>query len=114
MQPPMQELIGFLADTQAADQILEGKFQPPEGTDIYTQKMIKELKMPDSIRNQPTTNPSISTQEHIDSHGFELAPTLGKNQYQDNGTIKTKHFALESDNNSTQESTTTPSNSNNS
>ena len=67
MQPPLQELIRFLADTQAADQILEGKFQPPEGTDIYTQKMLKELKMPDSIRNQPTTSHTIPTQEHIDS-----------------------------------------------
>ena len=37
MQPPMQELIGFLAGTQAADQILEGKFQ----TDIYTQRCSK-------------------------------------------------------------------------
>ena len=47
-------------------------------------------------------------------HGFELAPTLGKNQYQDDGTIKTKHFALESDNNSTQESSTTPTSNNSS
>ena len=54
-----------------------------------------------------TTNPTTV-------HGFELAPTLGKNQYQDNGTIKTKHFALKSDNNSTQESTTTPTSNNSS
>ena len=35
MQPPLQELIGFLANNQAVDQILDGTFQPPEGTDIY-------------------------------------------------------------------------------
>ena len=60
----------------------------------------------DDQQTVTTTNPTTV-------HGFEISSTLGKNQYQDDGTIKTKHFALDTDNNSTQESTKTPNSNDN-
>ena len=51
--------------------------------------------------NQPATTTATTV------HGFELSAELGKNQYRDDGTIKTKHFVLETDNYSTQDTTAT-------
>ena len=67
MQPPMLDLLGFLANTNMADQILQGTFQPPENVDLYTKKMLQELPMPEKIRDLPTTSSTISTKEHIQS-----------------------------------------------
>ena len=41
--------------------------------------MILELKMPTSIRNQPNTNPTISTQEHIQSWRKQKEKTASDN-----------------------------------
>ena len=67
MQPPMSDLLGFLANTNTAEQILQGTFQPPENVDLYTKKMLQELRMPEKIRDLPTTSSTISTKEHIQS-----------------------------------------------
>ena len=51
MQPPLSDDLGFLADTTAADQILQGMYDIPATVDKYSRKMIHELKMPSTITN---------------------------------------------------------------
>ena len=67
MQSPYTELLGYLSNTQTADQILQGTFQIPDATDPYIQKMILELRMPNHIKHIPTTPATIPTHEHIQS-----------------------------------------------
>ena len=54
MQAPMSDLLGYLANTNTADQILQGTFQPPENVDSYTKEVLQELQMPKKIRDLPT------------------------------------------------------------
>ena len=67
MQLSLCEDLGFLAENDIANQILQGTYSVPASLDIYTKKMIGELQTPPSICTQPTTCPTISTQEHIKS-----------------------------------------------
>ena len=79
MQPPLCQDLGFLAETHSANQILQGTYQVPNNVDKYTKKMIAELKMPDAIRNQPTTINHITIQEHIQSWKKQKESTASDN-----------------------------------
>ena len=67
MQSPMVDILGHLADTPAAQQILDGSFIVPPEIDLYTRKMIRELRMPHSIQHSQPISSSISVDEHISS-----------------------------------------------
>jgi len=41
---PLRQLLGDLADTDAADDILQGTFVPPQGVDEYFVALLKLLK----------------------------------------------------------------------
>jgi hypothetical protein len=60
MQEPLLSLIGYLADTQAAEDILHGTFETPPDTDKYTRLLIDELRMPDNIRIKPMTQTDVT------------------------------------------------------
>ena len=61
MQPPMSDLLGYLANTSTADQINQGTFQPPESVDPYTKKMLKELQMPETTPVQTKNTTGTTT-----------------------------------------------------
>jgi hypothetical protein len=62
MQPLLQDL-GYLANTPQAQQILDGTYHPPPGTDPYMVKFLDKLRMPERVHAKlvPAT---VSTQEH--------------------------------------------------
>jgi Reverse transcriptase (RNA-dependent DNA polymerase) len=49
LQEPLAPLIGPVADTEAAQAILEGTFVPPEGTNPGAVKLIKQMKRPEGL-----------------------------------------------------------------
>ena len=51
--------------TEAAQEVLDGTWLPPEGTDIYTRLLLQEMKMPDVLRNATPMVSSISVDNHI-------------------------------------------------
>ena len=72
MEPTVSEL-GYLAETLEADQILQGCYDPPEGTDKYMIELLEELRMPQTIR------------EGIKEHGFistEISESENKQGWQ--------------------------------
>ena len=66
--PPMTEPLvtdlGYLADTEAAQRILDGTYDIPPGLDPYAALLIHELRMPASIRNSPFVTSRVETSEH--------------------------------------------------
>jgi hypothetical protein len=44
MMSPLLEELGYLADTEAAEEILAGTFEVPEGTCKYAKKLIADSK----------------------------------------------------------------------
>ena len=66
--PPMIEPLisdlGYLADTDAAERILAGTYDIPADLDPYAALLIRELRMPDSIRNHPSVTNRFSTEDH--------------------------------------------------
>jgi hypothetical protein len=65
MMSPLLEELGYLADTDAAEEILAGTFEVPEGTCKYAKKLIAELEMPESVRKGGLIDDFVSTQDHI-------------------------------------------------
>jgi hypothetical protein len=67
--PPMTEPLvtdlGYLADTEAAQRILDGTYDIPADLDPYAAKLIHELRMPASIRNSPLVSSRVETLDHI-------------------------------------------------
>jgi hypothetical protein len=64
MQPDFVHRVGYLAELQGADDILEGTYIPEEGTDPYAVQFISHLKMEASVRDSPPISKSISTESH--------------------------------------------------
>jgi hypothetical protein len=46
MQPPLLDSFGYLANTVAADQVLQGCYQVPDGTDYYVSLLLDQLYIP--------------------------------------------------------------------
>jgi hypothetical protein len=71
--PPMTELLvmdlGYLADTEAAQQILDGTYDIPADLDTYAAKLIHELRMPESIRKSPLVSSRVETLDHMKGWG---------------------------------------------
>jgi hypothetical protein len=70
--PPMQDLtisdIGYLADTQEAEEILKGSYEAPQGTDKYMKELLNDMHMPqviqDGIKNHGFISTKISPAEN--------------------------------------------------
>ena len=50
LQPPLQELLGYVGLTEFADSILDGTFQPPPGVSPYAIELFCQLKKPDNVQ----------------------------------------------------------------
>jgi endonuclease/exonuclease/phosphatase family metal-dependent hydrolase len=64
MQPPLLEDFGYLADTVAADQVLRGCYQAPDGTDYYASLLLDQLYTPWEVSQLAPISVEISTEEH--------------------------------------------------
>jgi hypothetical protein len=64
MTEPLVSELGYLADTDAAESILNGNYDIPEGLDPYAALLISELRMPTSIRNAALVAPCVTTEDH--------------------------------------------------
>jgi hypothetical protein len=64
MTDPQLDNIWYLAGTVEADLILAGTYQPPMDLDYYTKLFLKELHMPDNVRNNPMPHFEISPQSN--------------------------------------------------
>lgn len=53
MMEPLLSDLGYLGDTTEADEILQGTYQPPAGTDYYAKLFLRELRMPDNVKLHP-------------------------------------------------------------
>jgi hypothetical protein len=66
--PPMNGSLiadlGYLAETNAKDHILDGSYVPPTGTDQYMCEFLEELRMPNSIRDKGPISTSTTPEEH--------------------------------------------------
>ena len=68
MQEPLTSHFGYRAKTPARDQVTNGTFQPPPGTDPHAAELIVGLKAPAiSTGNKPKFTPrrGISTEDHV-------------------------------------------------
>lgn len=59
MQTTMTTLLGYMADTKTAEQILDGSFVPPDALDAHTRGMLALLQQPID-ENLPLINTTIT------------------------------------------------------
>jgi hypothetical protein len=66
--PPLQEPIiseiGFLAESEEVERILDGSYVPPPGTDPFMVKLLKELRMPEATRRAAKMPATISEEDN--------------------------------------------------
>ena len=67
MTEPLMSELGYLADTAASQQTLQGTWQPPPHTDEYAVKLLKQMQIPDSIAHLPPMSPKVKVSQHINS-----------------------------------------------
>ena len=53
MSDPLVEKLGFLGNNNACEQTLEGTYQPPTSTNIYSKAFLKVLSKSPAIINPP-------------------------------------------------------------
>jgi hypothetical protein len=61
---PLVTDLGYLADTEAAQLILDGTYDIPADLDTCDAKLIHELRMPESIWNSPLVSSRVETLDH--------------------------------------------------
>jgi hypothetical protein len=64
MTEPLVMDLGYLADTEAAQRILDGTYDIPADLDTDALKLIHKLRMPESIRKSPRTSSRAETLDH--------------------------------------------------
>ena len=64
MTEPLVNDFGYLTDTAAADQVLNGTYQPPDGTDYYARLLLDQLYIPWEVTKMVPISLEISTEEH--------------------------------------------------
>jgi hypothetical protein len=62
MQTTMTTLLGYMADTKTAEQILDGSFVPPDSLDAHTRGMLALLQQPID-ENLPLINTTITRED---------------------------------------------------
>ena len=58
------EDIGYLAEKEGADQILQGNYIPPEDTDPYTRALIKELALPEGVELEGNISTVVTPEDN--------------------------------------------------
>ena len=56
MTSPLVEDFGYLAQGSATAAILDGSYVPPPSTDVYAQKLLRELRMDPAVAASPPIN----------------------------------------------------------
>jgi hypothetical protein len=64
LQSPLREAFGFKGLSSAAQAVLGGVYEPPENVDRYTKAFIKELCMPQKVREMGKQTMEISLEEY--------------------------------------------------
>jgi hypothetical protein len=64
MSSPLIEEMGFLAETDEAEQVLDGTYEVPPGVNKYTKEFINELRRPAIIKTLGFARTEISVEEH--------------------------------------------------
>lgn len=69
LRQPMVDLIGYLADTPTAQEILDGTFCPPEELDYGTAQLLHQLIKPDQVDNKDISDYIATTDfQHFWQH----------------------------------------------
>ena len=64
MMSPLLDDLGHLADAPAAQDIIDGRYHPPPGTDLYACEFIAVLAMSESIRAKAPVICIATIEEH--------------------------------------------------
>ena len=64
MMSPLLDTLWYLAESPAADDIIDGRYRPPPGIDPYACEFIEVLAMPASIRAKCPVNCIATVEEH--------------------------------------------------
>ena len=78
LQEPLLGKLGYLANTDAAMEIINVTFEIPEGVDQYTAEFIATLKMLDSIRELGPLDCSITPEENRSAWNSQKERTSGE------------------------------------
>jgi hypothetical protein len=65
MQPPLINDLGYLAKTEAAEQVLNGCYEPAAEVDKYAKELIQELRRPAIVCQRGPIPISSTPAEHI-------------------------------------------------
>jgi hypothetical protein len=65
MKTPLVEDLGYLAETEMAEQVLEGTYEPAPDVDQYAKELLHELRRPECVRKQSPTNITATVDEHV-------------------------------------------------
>jgi hypothetical protein len=65
MTSPLVEDFGYLAQGPSTLAVLEGKYAPPPGTDIYACKLLRQLQMDPQVTAAPPMKDMFSVDQHI-------------------------------------------------
>jgi hypothetical protein len=64
LSDPLAPLVGHMGFGPAAEDILQGTFVAPAGTDEYAALLLKHMRMPENVRNRPKVDVSLSVSIH--------------------------------------------------
>jgi hypothetical protein len=65
IQSPLVDDFGYLAETELAEQALNGSYEPPPAVDHYACELLHELRIPNSVRKHGYIPIIATTAEHI-------------------------------------------------
>lgn len=80
MKEPLYSISGKYVDNEADEEILNVTFQCPDNTNIYVQKLIRELYIPERIREDMIPIKDITIKEHIETWKKQKEKNHQKNQ----------------------------------
>jgi hypothetical protein len=87
LQPPLLSTIGLLADKPSVQQIFDGAFNTPLGTEYYATKLINELKKRENSEPPPSTK--ITAKENSEA-GKKQRPSTASEP----STLGFPHFII--------------------
>jgi hypothetical protein len=67
MTDPLLSDLGLLAETEQVQEILQGIYVPPPDTDKYAALLIRELKMPNNVINNPVPQIEVTPEMNRDA-----------------------------------------------
>ena len=64
MTEPLVSMLGFLANTDDSDDILQGSFQPLVDIDYYSELLLQEMRMPENVQQNPMKETNVTIQKN--------------------------------------------------